>query len=607
MKRRLVSSGLLLLLIPFLLSSCFTRDMEEPENYGLWQEFNFREENLGKIGKPALFQLRRLKKKGKRYPSLVQKGAGSMSFYVRIPESAVLVCSVQSLRRKKVPFQASVIVESDYPDSIKREYRIKAGNTHRIELQEFEDRVARITLKSGNKDRTIWTNPVMEHIGNPGFSAPLDLDAFRERHADENVLLIVLDAASPFHFGSYGYLHPTTPALDRLAKEGVTFENAISQAVYTPGSTATLFTGLYPDIHGVGKMEQILSHRWKTLAEAFREGGYETGFFTGTPVISPLFGYHQGFEHIVDVTHGGPSTLESKPTYAIQLVPEVNSWLERVQKQRFFAYVHFREPHLPYRPADSVLANFRNHPDFQLPIFKPWFFPPADQKERLVQCYDANLAFVDRQVGKIVERVRALNLKDNTIIVVVSDHGEAFGEHAHWGHMSQLYNEVIRIPMILRLPGEPQLEGRRITDLVGTIDLMPSFLDLLNFSTKGIFLNGRSLLPILAGERQDEDRPLLSQAYEQRAFSLLLGNFKYIDHRHKERDQDEFYSLVEDPQEKANLMEKYPILSSWYRIELGKIRRELNQFARHLDVDQETAMIDKEMEEKLKALGYLQQ
>ncbi len=422
------------------------------------------------------------------------------------------------------------------------------------------------------------------------------LRSFRNNHQNNNVVLFLFDATNPAHLGCYGYSKPTSPVIDSVAADGLIWENAIAQAVSTLPSTGSLLTGLYPEAHGMVIKRRVLPGSFKTMAEHFRESGFRTALFTANPNASPLSGYDQGFEKVWNLRQG-------RSVSADEFVEPFKDWITQVQSQRFFAYLHIREPHWPYNPPTEYVARFYDGPPFHLAELHPFQIPPADKQQQVLAAYDANLAFADAQLGKMLDYMRLLNLRNNTIIVILSDHGEAFWQHGKQGHNHFVNEETARIPLIIRFPDEPEWKGQREPAVVGSLDLLPTFADIFSFSRKGLAFHGQSLLPFLLGKAIPAGRFRLTQTSSQSLYAIRSDQFKYILHKKDVRAKDEFFHLPSDPGEQKNMIQDYPISSAYYRIQLQKVLKELKPLRK--SASEREAVIDKETEEELRALGYV--
>ena len=531
---------------------------------------------------------------GKVLPAIAQGRSDGTTFYHRLPDKAQLRYNFVS----DSPGRGRITIASDYPSRLVQEFWVDTEGPKTISLKEFGGRVVQITFAAefeagDTAQRLYWINPTIQYMANDEQGIPLELQNFRRNHERDNVLLVLFDAAAASHMSCYGYPRKTTPYVDALARGGILFENAISQAPFTTASTATLLTGFYPIVHGVGMEIDFLDESYHTLAESFLHAGYETALFSGNPNASPLVGFGQGFRKVW--RHRKPT-----PSDAADFVPEVTSWLNRVQEKPFFAYLHFREPHVPYTPPHEFLARFSADES----LIEPYQRLPKWGRIRLA-AYDANLAYVDFQLGRILDLLKSTGKWNRTIVIVLADHGEAFREHGFRGHVRAVYDELIRIPLIVRFPGELQLAGVRRSGTVGTLDIAPTLVHLLG-GKKFVSGNGASLLPMLVTGSDFLDRALISQSRPPwNSFSLRSREFKLISQLGTPVP-DKFYWITKDPYEQKNVIGDFPILSRYYRLKLQdqieQLKREGSRMPRPPKGSQ---IIDEDAREQLRALGYV--
>ena len=515
---------------------------------------------------------------------------GSNRFYLRLGKNPALVFTFTDSNSSLSESSKDIIVESDSPSFLKREYSLQKVENKRVDLSEFQNRVVRITFL---EPALQLQNAIVEQSTFADRDTTASLAAIRERQHGNNVLIVALDALNPSHLGCYGYKRKTSPNIDFLASEGVLWENAFATAPYTLASTGSLLTGLYPDFHGVIGSGDRLPEEFQTMAETFQDNGYETGMFLATPNATAIFGYTQGFEHV-----WSPKRVINADEISRQVV----QWLTKIGKNKFFAYVHVREPHDPLTPPQDYLRLFRDDPNFRLPEYDYGIAPPAEDQSKIIDAYDANLAFGDAGVGNMVQHLRNTGLWEKTIVIVLSDHGEAFWEHGIQGHNRTLYDEMIRIPLLMRFPDESGLRNIRKSQLAGNVDLFPTLADLLELNTRGIHAQGKTLLPYL-GAGNEEYRVLLSRKYGDPTYAIRSGQAKYI--RRFKHPRNEFYIFASDPGEKKNSIDQHPISSAFYRIELEKMLKRILGERKSLGIPQPKAVIDEETQEVLRALGYI--
>lgn len=368
------------------------------------------------------------------------------------------------------------------------------------------------------------------------------------RRTGPNVILITLDTTRADRLGCYGYKNARTPFLDGLAAEGVRFDNAITHVPLTLPSHATMMTGLLPPEHGlrVNAMGSLPTDI-PTLAERFRERGYRTGAFLGAFVLDKRFGLDRGFDKYDDDLSGDDSLSGeelagedaaderclARRRNAGRVIDAALSWLLPKSRQPYFCWIHLYDPHQPYSEHSKE--------------FKADFAGLG---------YDAELAFVDKNLKRLAESLRGPGALKDTMIIVVGDHGEGLGEHNEPEHGHQLYQTTLRIPFLLHYPerfGKTQL--KTVDTAVGLSDLFPTIADCLEWKNAvPPKASGRSLRPVLEG-RKLEERPLYCETWEPffamhsaPQYGVVSGGWKYV-----RSPIPELYHFHEDPQELKNL------------------------------------------------------
>jgi arylsulfatase A-like enzyme/tetratricopeptide (TPR) repeat protein len=406
-------------------------------------------------------------------------------------------------------------------------------------------------------------------------------DRGRSSGAGLNVLLVTLDTTRADRLGCYGHKGARTARLDRLAAEGVRFENAVAAAPITLPSHASIFTALYPFEHGVRSNGNFyLADRFDTLASALRKHGYRTAAFVSSFILDRRYGLARGFDTYDDRMEEAPalgSGLEAERR-GDRTALALSRWLEGYAAQGasapFFAWLHLYDPHEPYEPPPPFRELFANDP------------------------YDGEVAFADHSVGTVLDKLAELRLLDRCLVAVVADHGESLGEHGEETHSMFLYESAIRVPLILWRPGVLP-RGMVVTAPVRTLDLSPTILDILG-APPLTAPHARSLRGILDGLAPPTPFAAYAETYVPKLAmggaalrALRDGRFKLID-----APRPELYDLARDPGETRNRFADEPRTAEALRGEL-----------RHLTAGGSGAMnvrpVDRETVEKLEALGYL--
>jgi arylsulfatase len=426
--------------------------------------------------------------------------------------------------------------------------------------------------------RAIWSPPP---VGPPEPVVSLSLTGatptlaeLRAGLAGRNVVICVLDAARADHLPCYGYPRNSAPYIDRLADESLIFDRHFTQYTQTKASTVSLFTGQYPPTHGAYR-ERPLDDSAFTLAGGLKAGGYHTAFFSSNMWLMPSRGAAVGFEHMRSVSRGGPGSgrggagadlgtvrMERKPEH---LLEQFRLWLESRPPEPFFAYLHFLPPHSPYGDPAEAKRLFKGDAPAKFwrgrlpfPEIEDAGSPKPHESPgtKLINLYDANMRKADWAVQQVCEMLMAAGVFEDTLFIVTADHGETFGEHGYGWHPQCPYEESIRIPLLMRFPGEAEPRGR-VGALTQAIDVLPTVFELLDLPYPQDSVQGRSLLPLLTGEVEEINEYVFSQTegrppcyvVRDRRFSLLLyegGTLRAL------------YDLESDPWQTHNVIDELP-------------------------------------------------
>jgi arylsulfatase A-like enzyme len=339
----------------------------------------------------------------------------------------------------------------------------------------------------------------------------------RQRHP-LNVVIIGVDTLRPDHLGCYGYERETSPAIDRLAAGGVVFENVYSQSPWTLPSFATIFTSLYPMQHGASDPNTKLRTEHPTLPMMLLKRGYSTAAIINAPFLSPEYRLDRGFEYY---HYRGPFAGR----VASGTTTDALAWIDKHIDEPFFIFVHYFDPHIPYAPPEPYDRAF--FPDYDGDLSCPFSLSLAlrprittfslnlqgpahtasrktmstlspDDWDYIRALYDGEIAFTDEAVGALLDGLDERGLRDNTLIFFLSDHGEEFYEHEGFEHGHTLYDEVIKVPLIISLPGHVP-ENIRVAEHVRLIDVAPTVLDYLDVEPS-THLEGASIKPLISGD-----------------------------------------------------------------------------------------------------------
>ncbi len=437
----------------------------------------------------------------------------------------------------------------------------------------------------------------------------------RSPHPPDNVILIVMDALRADHLSCNGYQTsrsvPLTPNIDRLAREGINFKNAFCHISLTLPSMSTLFTSLYPSVHGIRSNEGRLPDAAVTLAEVFQRNDYKTAAFVSGGYVKSEFGLSRGFDIYVD-NYDKITNLSKKAV----------KWLKETGPTKFFMYFHALETHVPYNPPDEykipddyswdhIWAGSIQFVDKYKKANLQDIYNQEGFAEKVVRLYDGEIKYADTEWGAFFDELRSLGLYDDTLIILTADHGEELGEHGEFGH-KKLYEETTRVPLIMKLPGKQQKIANRVIDsLVGHIDIMPTMNGLAKMPFPDYPLQGRNLWPLLKGKKT-RDRTIFMErgnllGLRTKDYKLLMGP--------QARPPLEFYDLAKDPQEKSDLSasaEKDTVSAKRKLVaSLGQINQENERLALRFTGKNRKASSPedrekrKSLEEDLRSLGYI--
>src|SRR5262245_22339298 len=348
------------------------------------------------------------------------------------------------------------------------------------------------------------------------------------------IVLVTIDTLRADRLGSYGSTRNLTPALDRFAETASQFTAAVTQVPITLPAHASILTGLHPARHGVRTNDGFrLAAGVPTIAEAVQRRGYATGGFIGGYPLQASYGLARGFDR-----YGGGFLKKAgaveRPADAV--VDAALGWIESHRSQPFLVWLHLFDPHSPYAPPPPFAAAHAGAP------------------------YDGEVAYTDAAIGRLVDRLRQLELFGRSTVIVVADHGESLGEHGERTHGTFLYDATIRVPLLIKLPDGTA--ARTIGVPVETTDLAPTMAAMADASLGDV--DGCSLLPLLRGAAGDAERPAYAESYYQNVLlgwsplrAVRTGHWKFI-----EAPRRELYDLQNDPAERLNHVDDHAALAA---------------------------------------------
>ena len=409
------------------------------------------------------------------------------------------------------------------------------------------------------------------------------LDNQQIKCLDCNIILISVDTLRADHVGTYGYLKPTTPNIDKFANQAYVFENAYASSPWTLPSHTSMLTGFYPQKFHAELPTDILPENALTIAEILSENGYKTVAFSTGAFITRNQGFAQGFATFNELQNWQDAQEISQKSI---------NWLNQNQKSKFFLFIHSFHTHDPYSPQDQFIKKIDS--DYQGYLNSINISQIVDintsktnlseyEKRRIVSLYDAEIAELDNYFGQFFKTLEDLKLMENTIIIITSDHGEEFGEHGGFAiHSYSLYDELLRIPLIIKI-GD-QLNHKRIQNLVSLVDIVPTILNIINPKSP-ILSDGQSLVGTFNNEFNNKavysetasSKQYMLQVIEEGENKIVKGTFQP-----KTRDNTqilpkakmvrennyklisnfngslELYDLANDPNESNNLINSLP-------------------------------------------------
>ena len=471
-----------------------------------------------------------------------------------------------------------------------------------------------------------------------------------------NILLIAIDTLRADRLSCYGHTNKTTPVIDSLAKNGVVFTNCIASASWTMPSFGSIFTSVHPSGHGAISYRHKLAPDLTTLAELLKSVGYHTAGFISNPTLDRKFGFQKGFDHYDDksiaMRHGMNlyheadfDKLSINATVTSHTVTDLAAhWLEKSREEPFFCFALYFDPHdlyvppIPYntqfdkgyqgkmdgrnfrrflnqRPKESLhFANSQRTGGTSIGARLPENVSARDLK-RLNALYDGEICYTDHCIGRLLDKLRELKLFDNTLIIVTADHGEEFMDHGGVLHGHTLYDEQIRVPLIVHHPASIP-GGRRIQQIVSHIDYLPTLCELVGSPVPEQAM-GKSFWPLLkpdhrgAAQQDKTDRYAISESSVGKVDlkSITSGRYKLVYEPDAERVF--LYDRRADPGEHKDLSkEKQGVASmllSMLRAEITAARKrcaEPPESGLSKDNKAKTKM-DENLLRKLKSLGYL--
>jgi len=545
--------------------------------------------------------------------SLVPPIPSRLAFDVEVPVDPVLRFAIGVFTFDK-PGLAAAVEFNLYLDAGSGEEEVFAGVLGRarpnlwfdreVDLSQWQGARVRLIFETKQKGETgeasgerralaLWGNPV--------------LSSRSDRSEHPNVILISIDCLRSDHLGTYGYSRNTTPSIDAFAEDGVVFETAVSTSSWTLPTHMSMLTGLPPSIHGATKT-RMLHESVPYLPVLLAESGYRVDALVSVPALSHEYGFDRGFHsYRFYFNPGASNTVDA----AIDL-------LEKGDGQSHFLFLHLIDVHWPYAPPEEFRERFGERPpdisDLLQQILND--VPPSGQVQidHAVNLYDGEIAYVDRELGRFLDHVKAEGLYDSALIILTADHGEAFYEHGYWKHTQTLYEEMVRVPLIVKWPAESPTG--RVPNLVSQVDVFPTVLGAVGLESETAWARDLRRYVDGLGTKRSVVSEVSWKALATRPalFKVAFRNeqFKYVATLEgpalEELDVDgireeELYDLRADPGETVNLVAASVGELRSFRKDLQAYLAEARQL-RSTRRGQEV-VVDELLRERLEALGYV--
>lgn len=456
-----------------------------------------------------------------------------------------------------------------------------------------------------------------------------------------NVILLTIDTLRTDRLGCYGYNPSITPNIDRLAESGIRFEQAISGGSWTQAAFPVLLTSSYAAMYG-GCLGRLAPERPSPI-ETLASSGYFTGGFTTNLHLSRATGFDRGFLHFVELNpgevdpplrrmKGGQRLLQNALTHSVlhplgirmrparlynpaaDVTDSLCQWLDKVETP-CFAWAHYMDLHWPYHMEETLvhprdiaqawrdLAMMYGRSNFgRSNLDRDKSITPV-QRDHYINLYEKSLQYLDDQIGRLINYIQNSRYADNTMIILVADHGEEFLDHGRWGHWeSNLFDEILRVPLIMWIPNGPH--GQVIRQQVRLLDLMPTILDLCGCPISNDLL-GISMASLLGqGASKYDGGEVISEMRRDawHRVAVRTESFKYI-WDSKQPDQPELYDLCADPGEKKNVRDHFPQEISRFQASVDAHRLRVSETEPAIAVQK--VKVDEEVARRLRDLGYL--
>jgi arylsulfatase A-like enzyme len=428
--------------------------------------------------------------------------------------------------------------------------------------------------------RTSWS------LKDPSSQASITKDFDRKSISPEkikHVILISIDTCRTDHMGCYGYSRNTTPNIDAFAGDSIVFNHTITPVPLTLPAHSSMMTGTTPLYHNVhDNTGYRLDESNTTLAEILKENGFSTEAVIASYVLDKQGGLDQGFDIYDDNLKGVRSTgmVTENERNASEVTVRGLEWIERNHSKKSFLFLHYYDPHWPWEAPEQ----FRYTSGIRV--------TPKDQ-------YDAELAYTDYYIGKLINKLKQKGIYDSSLIIITSDHGESIGDHGESTHGFFVYHSTVHVPLIIKIPG---LSGSaRINEVTGLIDIVPTVCSILGINPPSA-VQGEDLTAFLGKQKPAKpERYLYSESWEPVKFGCArLQAITTNRHKYIQTVRSELYDLAIDPREKRDLIKRDPDLANKLDTQVTTLT------GKAVIAAENTVKLDEESLNRLASLGYVQ-
>ena len=562
--------------------------------------------------------------------AIFARAPSSITYEVNVPKNAVMRFATGIASSKSVSFR---ILSGPSNDQIfsRTLSNTEAWEDGEVDLSKFAGANQKITLRTESESRDavgLWANPLI---------------VSKDPKSRPNVLVYVVCTLRPDHMSLYGYGRDTTPFLKKLGTSAVVFDAAYSQAPWTKPSVASLMTSLHAAAHGLVNDTDTIPKAAPTFAEQLRAAGYVTASIVANPFAGRTSGLDRGFDYMMEypVVQRNRTDALDRGTDSAAINRAILPWIERHRDEPFFLFVQSTDPHAPYRPPADEEARFAepgataafNRDYAKLRDIRAYgggaTVSQAEMRAKGVDVetyikrakdrYDAEIAHNDKSIEQLIGKLKDAGVLDSTLVIIASDHGEEFWEHGFGAHGHSVYNELIRVALLM---WNPRLfpSPRRVSEPVQLIDIMPTVLEMVDVKVPS-GIHGQSLVPLLKGQPFSRTAPVMAsklalpKAKEgggvpenlTDSFARIDGRWKFIYRSQASRaglSQFELYDRNADPGDLGDLASQQKEVAGKFKdqvvewVDLQKqVRKQLGPGG--------TSQIDPQTLERLRSLGYV--